>query len=264
MHEEYIDLNRKAWNKKTELHIDSKFYNNLAFLEGRQTLPQIDLQLLGNIENLSILHLQCHFGQDTISLSRLGAKATGIDLSDNAISKAKEYSNICNTDTEFICSDLYSLKEKLNETFDVVYTSYGTIGWLPDINKWAETVSHFLKPGGRFVFVEFHPVVWMFDNEFDHIEYPYFKDAAIVETEKGSYADRNSEEEISTITWNHGLGEVMQALIDSGISIETFKEYDYSPYDCMHGMIEKEENKYVIEKFGNKIPLLYSITGRKR
>jgi 2-polyprenyl-3-methyl-5-hydroxy-6-metoxy-1,4-benzoquinol methylase len=122
-----------------------------SFLEGKSTLNEIELQLLGDISGKKILHLQCHFGQDTMSLSRMGAKATGIDLSNKAIERAKEIALRLNLDTDFICCDLYDAPNHLNEKFDIVFTSYGTIGWLPDLDKWAKVVSHFLKPNGKFI-----------------------------------------------------------------------------------------------------------------
>jgi 2-polyprenyl-3-methyl-5-hydroxy-6-metoxy-1,4-benzoquinol methylase len=156
----YIEINKQSWNGRVDAHIKSEFYGVEDFIKGKTSLQEIELNLLGDIKNKSILHLQCHFGQDTISLSRMGAKATGIDLSDKAIESAKELNATTKTDASFICCNVYDLPQHLNEEFDIVYTSYGTIGWLPDMDKWANVVSTFLKPGGKFIFVEFHPVVW--------------------------------------------------------------------------------------------------------
>jgi 2-polyprenyl-3-methyl-5-hydroxy-6-metoxy-1,4-benzoquinol methylase len=113
----------------------------------------IELELLGNVKGLSILHLQCHFGQDSLSLARMGAHVTGIDLSDKAIKTAQELNAELHLNAEFICSDIYDLPQHLNKQFDIVFTSYGTIGWLPDLNKWAQIIHHFLKPEGKFIFV---------------------------------------------------------------------------------------------------------------
>src|SRR5690606_20725019 len=119
-----------------------------------------------NLKDKKVLHLQCHFGQDSISLARLGASVVGVDLSDKAIEQAQHIAQELNADARFICCDIYDLPKHLNEQFDIVFTSYGTIGWLPDLDKWASVIHHFLKPGGQFIFAEFHPVVWMFDNDF--------------------------------------------------------------------------------------------------
>ena len=149
----YIEINRKAWNNRTDTHLNSEFYNQKGFLNGDTSLNEIELNLLGNIKGKSILHLQCHFGQDTISLERLGATVTGIDLSDKAIDSAKQIAKEIHSNANFICCDIYDLPNHLEKTFDMVFTSYGTIGWLPDLNKWAGIVSKFLKPKGQFIFV---------------------------------------------------------------------------------------------------------------
>jgi len=128
----YIEVNRNSWNNRTESHLKSEFYDLEGFLNGKNSLNEIELNLLGDIKGKTILHLQCHFGQDTISLSRLGAEVTGIDLSDKAIESAKQIAKNTTSNVKFICCDIYDLPNHLKEKFDVVFTSYGTIGWLPD------------------------------------------------------------------------------------------------------------------------------------
>jgi len=261
--EDYIEINKKTWNNKTEVHVTSNFYDNESFLHGKSTLKDIELKLLGDISGKKILHLQCHFGQDTMTFSRMGAKATGVDLSDKAIEKAKEFNAQLGLDAQFICCDLYDLPNHLDEQFDIVFTSYGTIGWLPDLNKWAKVVSKFLKPGGRFIMAEFHPVVWMFDNDFKEIFYNYFNVTPIIEEETGTYADKNAPLEAKTITWNHPTSEVLNALISNGLEINSFNEYDYSPYNCFNQTEEFEPNKFRIKHLENKIPMVFSIKATK-
>lgn len=260
----YIEINKKTWNNKTEVHINSEFYDNESFLKGKSTLNDIELELLGAISGKKILHLQCHFGQDTMNFSRMGAIATGIDLSDKAIEKAREFTAKLGLDTKFLCCDLYDLPNHLNEQFDIVFTSYGTIGWLPDLDKWAKVISQFLKPNGKFVFAEFHPVVWMFDNDFKEIYYDYFNVAPIIEDESGTYADRYANIEAKTITWNHPTSEVLNALIQNGLEINCFNEYDYSPYNCFQETEEFEPNKFRIKHLKNKIPMVFSIKATKK
>lgn len=264
MGENYIEINRKTWNEKTEFHIQSDFYNQEGFLKGENSLTSIELELLGNIEGKSILHLQCHFGQDTISFSRLGAKAVGVDLSDNAIEKAREIANQLNTDTRFICCDIYNLPNHLKEQFDIVFTSYGTIGWLPDLDKWAKVISKFLKPGGKFVMADFHPVVWMFDDNFEKIGYNYFKSEPITETVDGTYADKNAPINSKTITWNHSTSELLNSLLSNNLELNSFNEYDYSPYNCFNATEEFEPKKFRIKHLENKIPMVYSIVATKK
>lgn len=261
--EKYLTANKKLWNQKVEHHVASDFYKMDDFLKEASSLNSIELDLLGNIEGKSVLHLQCHFGQDSISLARLGAKVTGVDFSEKAIEKANEIAKQTNTAIEFICCDIYDLPNQLTQKFDVVFTSYGTIGWLPDVNNWAHIVSHFLKPNGQFVFAEFHPVVWMYDNDFKFIQYNYFKDEPIVEFENGTYADRNAEINGESITWNHSLSEVINALINNGLNILQFNEFDYSPYSCFSNVVEFEKGKFRIAEHGNKIPMVYSILAQK-
>lgn len=262
--ENYIDINRQSWNNRTDTHLRSKFYDLEGFLNGKSSLNEIELNLLGEIKGKTILHLQCHFGQDTISLGRLGADATGVDLSDKAIENAKRIANKTKSNTKFICCDIYDLPNHLNKKFDIVFTSYGTIGWLPDLDKWANIISMFLKPDGRFVFVEFHPVVWMFDDNFDNIEYRYFNSGAIIATEKGTYADKEADITQSSVNWNHGLSEVINSLIKNGLEIKSLDEFDYSPYNCFNNTVEVEKNKYRIKHLEDKIPMVYSITATRK
>lgn len=260
----YIKINRESWNNRVESHLNSDFYGMNGFVAGNSSLNDIELQLLGDIKGKKILHLQCHFGQDTISLSRLGADVTGVDLSDKAIESAKEIAKQTNSTANFICCDIYDLPNFLDQKFDIIFTSYGTIGWLPDLDKWAKTISSFLKPNGQFVFVEFHPVVWMFDDNFDGIGYRYFNSGPIVETENGTYADRDASITQEYIMWNHGLGEVVNSLIKSDLEICSLDEFDYSPYNCFNNTIEIQPKKYRIEKLEDKIPMVYSIVAKKK
>lgn len=261
--QDYLDINRQSWNSKTEAHIKSDFYDVDGFLKGNSSLNEIETGLLGDISGKSILHLQCHFGQDTISLSRLGAHVTGVDLSDTAIARAKDLATQAHTDTRFIRSDVYALPDHLHEQFDIVFTSYGVIGWLPDLNKWANVISTFLRPNGKLVFIEFHPVVWMFDSNFENIAYRYFNSGAIIETETGTYADKSADITVKTVGWNHSLSEVMNNLIQHGLAIDSFDEHDYSPYNCFNRTTEYAPKKYRISHLGDKIPMVYAITAHK-
>lgn len=263
MEENYIAINKKLWNERTVHHVKSDFYDIDSFLKGKNVLNNIELELLGDLQGKSVLHLQCHFGEDSLCLARMGANVTGVDFSEIAIEKAKELNHRLNLNAQFICSDIYELPNVLNQKFDVVFTSYGVIGWLPDMNRWANVVQHFLKPGGKLVFVEFHPVVWMFDNDFSKVTYSYFKDAAIIESETGTYADKSAPIVTQSISWNHSLSEVLGALLNSGLSIKHFNEYNYSPYNCFSHTTEIKPGKYIIEQMGNMIPMVYSVVTEK-
>ncbi|WP_018627059.1 class I SAM-dependent methyltransferase [Niabella aurantiaca] len=261
---DYLAINKASWNKKVRFHLESDFYDVAGFINGASSLNDIELNLLGNIAGKRILHLQCHFGLDSISLARMGAQVTGIDLSDKAIEAADDLAAKTQTAIRFICCDLYDLPNHLNETFDIVFTSYGTIGWLPDLDRWASVIATFLKPGGRFVFAEFHPVVWMFDDEFNKIGYNYFNTGPITETYSGTYADRNADLNQEYVTWNHGSAEVLSSLLRNGLKLTAFEEFDYSPYNCFRHTEEIAPKKYRIQHLGNKIPMVFALMAVKR
>lgn len=258
---DYLHKNRDSWNKRTEWHIGSEFYDMEGFLAGASSLQEIELALLGDVRGKSILHLQCHFGQDTISLARMGASVTGVDLSDLAIEKAREIAiqTRVSANASFIRCDLYDLPQHLDETFDLVFASYGTIGWLPDLTRWGKLIARYLKPGGRLVFVEFHPFIWMFDRDLANIEYSYFNVEPIVETLTGTYAAPTAPFTHENVSWNHHFAEVFTALLKNGLTISAFQEYDYSPYNCFANLVEEEPKKYRFAAHGRKLPLVYSL-----
>lgn len=255
----YLQKNKASWEARTAVHVDSAFYDRKGFLQGKNVLNSIELELLGDVKGKKVLHLQCHFGMDTLSLARMGAEVTGIDFSERAVEEAQKLANDAGLDGRFICCDLYSLPDHLNETFDIVFTSYGTIGWLPDIHRWAAIVARYLRPGGLFVFAEFHPVVWMFDNDFTHIQYRYFQSDAIVENETGTYTDRDAPIEQETLAWNHGLGEVVTALIRNGLIITHLEEFDYSPYPCLSHLKETQPGRWQVAHLYDRIPMVYAL-----
>lgn len=260
----YIGVNKQSWNNRVDAHLKSAFYNMEGFLQGNSSLNDIELSMLADVKDKSMLHLQCHFGQDSISLQRLGAQVTGVDLSDAAIEAARQIAKETQADCTFICCDIYDLPSHLHQQFDIVFTSYGVIGWLPDLDKWAAVIAGFLKPGGRLVFVEFHPVVWMFNDNFDTIQYRYFNSGAIVESENGTYADKSANITQEYVMWNHGMGEVINSLLKSGLEIMQLDEFDYSPYNCFNNTTEVGNGKYRITHLGDKIPMVYAISAQKK
>ncbi|PJJ59873.1 class I SAM-dependent methyltransferase [Hymenobacter chitinivorans] len=261
----YLDLNRALWNARTGPHLTSDFYGVEAFKAGKSSLNQIELDLLGDVAGRRILHLQCHFGQDSLSLARLGAQVTGVDLSDAAIAAARQLSAEIGVAAEFICCDIHELPQHLpaDVRFDVVFTSYGVLGWLPDLPRWAALVSHYLRPGGRLVLAEFHPVVWMFDNDFTRLQYSYFNTGPIEETEVGTYADREAGIVHQSITWNHSLSEVIGSLLGQGLQLTSFREYDYSPYNCFAHTVAQPDGTFRIGPLGNQAPLVYSVVATR-
>lgn len=257
--QQYFETNRALWNEKTKHHTASAFYDMEGWLAGNTSLKAPELELLGDIKDKSILHLQCHFGQDSLSLARMGAKVVGTDISDTAIDYAIQLNEKLGLGANFVVADTYSVPEKISEQFDIVFTTYGVIGWLPDMQRWANVVARMLKPGGRLVFVEFHPAVWMFDNGFTHVQYSYFNRGPIIETLQGTYADKNAEIQMKEIGWNHPLTDVLQSLINAGLRINIFREYDHSVYNCFSNTTEVAPGQWQIQGMEGKLPMMYAV-----
>jgi 2-polyprenyl-3-methyl-5-hydroxy-6-metoxy-1,4-benzoquinol methylase len=261
---DYAEINRHQWNKRTLVHLRSAFYDMESFLKGRNSLTSIERQLLGEVEGLSVLHLQCHFGQDSLSLARMGAKVTGLDLSDEAIRQASQINDQLGLSARFVCGDVLAMDEHLQgETFDIIFTSFGVVGWLPSLEKWGELISRHLKPGGRFILVEFHPVVWMFDDYFTHIAYAYFNRQTIREEGVGTYTDGGEHLQLTSVSWNHSLSEVFSALLRAGLQVVFFDEYDYSPFDCFSQTSPAPNGGYYIKGMEGKLPVTYAIVCTK-
>lgn len=262
-YQHYFDENKHLWNQRTVVHKDSSFYDLNSFLQGKSSLNEIELKELGNIEGKKILHLQCHFGMDSLSLARMGAEVTGIDLSDVAIAEAKKLNDQLSLDAKFICCNVYDLKNHLDEQFDIVFTSYGVIGWLPDLTKWAEIISHYLKPGGFFYIAEFHPVVWMLDEDFKEVKYYYHNQETIIMDSQGTYADPNADIQSKEYSWNHSISEVLNALLSQKLHLEFFNEYSYSPYPCFNNIVQGSDGNWRVKGMEDKIPMVYSLKAIK-
>jgi 2-polyprenyl-3-methyl-5-hydroxy-6-metoxy-1,4-benzoquinol methylase len=258
----YLERNRDHWDAMVDAHWESEFYDVAGWLEGRERLPEIDAAMLPVLEGKRLLHLQCHFGQDTLTLARRGAIVTGADISSRAIERANELAKMASLQGTFVLSDVYGLPERLEGQFDVVYTSWGTIGWLPDLQQWAGVLDHFLAPGGTFVLAEFHPVVWMYGSDRSRFEYSYFNRGPI--TEEGSESYSGDEKPKTTeIGWNHPLTDVLGALLGRGLSLEAFEEYDYSPHDCFADTVQIAPRKYQWRGFEGVLPMSYALRVKK-
>ena len=257
-----FDINKQAWNQRVDIHFQSDFYDVPGFLKGKEVLKPIELALLGDLRGKSLLHLQCHFGQDTLSLARLGASVTGIDFSQVAIDKAGMLANELGLNANFVCGNVLETPQLISEKFDIVFTTYGVLGWLPDMNDWAKVVKTMLKPGGKLILVEFHPVIWMMDDDFKYFAYSYFKSDPIIETKNTTYTDQSAVQmdTFQEITWNHSLDEVLGALLEVGLTLTHFKEYAYSPYPCFSHIKETSPGQYQIIGLEDKIPMVYSLT----
>ncbi len=256
--EDYFEINRKSWNMSVESHVKSDLYDMPNFKKGKTSLDELSVNILGNIKGLRVLHLQCHFGQDTLSMARMGAHVTGVDISDVAINKARTIAKQLKIDAEFVCCNVLEVDQHLEGEFDLIFTSYGTIGWLPELTTWAKQIQHFLKPGGRFVMIEFHPVIWMFDDEVKEVTYGYFNTGVILEENEGTYADKVSKQIYKHATWNHTISDVFTALFQARLKLTAFSEYDYSHYQVFPRPVSVPDG-YQIGGLEGKLPLTYAL-----
>lgn len=256
---DYQSVNKALWNERVGHHLSSGFYDMDAFRKGGSSLNWIEQPLLGEVRGKDVLHLQCHFGQDTLSLARLGARATGLDFSDAAIDTARQLADELQLPASFICSDVYEAANRISGPVDIVFASYGVVGWLPDLERWARVVADCLKPGGCFVFAEFHPMVWMYNETFTDIAWSYFNRQPIIETEEATYADGAAQVNLPSVGWNHSLGEVLGSLLATGLRIDFFGEYDRSPYPIFRNTVEPEKGKYQVAGLEGKLPLVYAL-----
>jgi len=227
--------NNALWDEWTRIHEASEFYDLAGFKRGGIRIKDYELEEIGPVEGLDVLHLQCHFGMDTLSFARLGARVTGADFSQAAIDLAPSIADeIGHPEARFVRANLYDLPDALEDDFDLVYTSGGVLGWLPDIRAWARVVAHFVRPGGRFYITEVHPVAQVFAEDGVGpgelvLHYPYWEhEAPISIPVVGSYADRDAAVDTKTEHgWDHGLGEIVTALIDAGLRIEFLHEFPF-------------------------------------
>ena len=258
--EKYFDTNRSLWNGWTEINKSSDLYKLESFKAGNNRLKSIELEELTDVADKTMLHLQCHFGMDTMSWARMGAKVTGIDFSPEAISLAKSLSKELDIPARFIETEIYDLPKVFDEKFDIVFTSYGVLTWLPDLDKWAGIIARYLKPGGTFYMVEFHPMLGMFDDDGEKLEYPYFHSPEPIKfQDSGNYADPDNDFKHDSYEWFHSLGEIVTALINAGLKIEYLHEFPYSPTDCCTFFTEDKPGRYVIKKYPGLIPIVFSI-----
>ncbi len=262
---ERLKVNRESWNERVPVHAASELYDVEGFKSGRITLTDIERREIGSVSGKTLLHLQCHFGLDTMSWSRLGVKATGVDFSEAAIELARALNEELELDVRFIHSNIYNLPEALQEQFDIVFTSYGVLCWLPDIAKWAQVVSNHLKPGGVFYIVEFHPFAGVFDasESGDMVPtYRYFHHDLFFEGGEPSYAGAQIIE-TPTYEWQHSLGDIVCALIDAGLRIEFLHEFPFSCYKAYAVMEQGDDGWWRLPKHNDSFPQMFSIRATK-
>ena len=266
---DYMEANREHWNELTPIHAKSDFYDVESFKAGKSTLTQIELEELGDVSGRSLLHLQCHFGLDTLSWARLGAEVVGVDFSDRAVELARSLSRELQIEANFVLSNIYDLPNRLNQQFDIVFTSYGVLMWLPDLTRWAQVIDNFLVPGGVFYIAEFHPFAGTLDDRNIatdlRVHYPYFQGLEPAQFEpsgEGSYADRSIPVSTASFQWPHSISSILNCLIAVGLKVEYFHEFPYCPEQFLP-MMKREEGDRLWRLEGDPVPLVFSIKATK-
>jgi SAM-dependent methyltransferase len=267
-HTDYLETNRRHWDELVPLHMQTRFYDVDGFRAGASSLHDLEIEEVGDVAGKSLLHLQCHFGLDTLSWARRGAKVTGVDFSPAAIEAARGLAEECGIEARFVESDIYALPDVLEEQFDIVYTSYGIVFWHPDVPQWAEVVARFVKPGGFFYIAEFHPICSVFHNESAddrlEIKYPYFEGEAQRFEEDGTYADRDAKlENKVTYSWPFTLGGVVTSLIEAGLRIEFLREHPFTVEQFWPLVEEVAPRKWALRRYRESIPLMFSLKARR-
>ena len=272
--EHYYEFNRASWDERAPAHAASADYALQRFVEDPTFLSEVvrfDLPRLGDINGLRGVHLQCHIGTDTLSLARLGAQMTGLALSSASLAQARELSRRAGPHVEFVEAELYDAVSVLGAgSFDLVFTGIGALCWLPSISRWAQVVADLLAPGGRLFIREGHPVLWSVEYERPDrllvLAYPYFETAqALVWDEPGTYVETDAVfKQNITHQWNHGLGEIVTAVLDAGMELTMLVEHDSVPWEPLTGqMVRDEHGEWRLADHPERLPLSYTLQAVK-
>lgn len=242
---DWLDHNRANWDERVPIHVASEFYDQEPLRRGEGVLDPIaraGIERLhpDGLDGVRVLHLQCHFGSDTLSLANRGATVVGLDFSRPAVEEARRMAAELGVDgrARFVEANLYDARHALPEpeSFDLVFTTWGTIGWLPDVAEWARIVAWFLKPGGRLYFADGHPSAFVFDGDggpggLPVFQFPYANPEPDVLDDPTDYADPDAAiEHARTWEWMHPLAEVQGALRAAGLAIDAFEEHFQVPW----------------------------------
>ncbi|MEV6280225.1 class I SAM-dependent methyltransferase [Nocardia sp. NPDC051832] len=273
MTDDYRALNKANWDERAPAHAASPDYYVDRFLREADFVSDVvrfDQPRLGDIRGLRTVHLQCHIGTDTLSLARLGAEVTGLDFSPASLAQARQLAERAGTPIEFVESDVYDARTALGASgFDLVYTGIGALCWLPSVRRWAETVAGLLRPGGRLFLREGHPVLWATDET--HTEalvlgYPYFELAEpMVFADQGTYVETDAEFTATTThEWNHGLGEIVTALLDAGLTLTGLTEHTSVPWNALPGQMKRgDDGEWRLSAHSERLPLSYTLQAGK-
>ena len=272
--EDYLAVNRANWDERATVHAASTEYGFERFATDPEHLSDVvrfDLPLLGDVSGLTGIHLQCHIGTDTLSLSRLGARMTGLDLSPVSLEQARRLASESGAEIDYVEADTYSAVEAVGgRTFDLVYTGIGALCWLPDINRWAGVVDDLLVPGGRLFVREGHPMMWAVDETRTDgltLGYAYFEVEEPFDLEEESTYVESDHQFVNTrqLSWNHGLGETVTALLRRGLEITGLVEHRSVPWDALPGRMARDGDldEWRLIDEADRLPLTYTLQARK-
>ncbi|MGA9840046.1 MAG: methyltransferase [Thermoplasmata archaeon] len=263
-----MEINRRMWDESVGLHTGSPSYDVPRFKKGWIPILPLEIREVGPVRGQTLLHLQCHFGMDTLSWARRGARVTGVDFSPAAVAAARQLAAEVGLDARFVRSNVYTAAQRLHDTFDVVYTGKGALCWLPDLTRWAKTVARFLKPGGRLFFLEDHPLSEAYQRGRDAdrlvLTNPYFRHQPIRDESPGTYAAPEAKlRNALSFSWIHPVSEVLNALIDAGLRIERMIEYPYTYWHKFPFLRQGRDGFWHLREEDGEIPLMYSLRARR-
>jgi len=259
--------NQALWDEIAPIH--ARAYEEVELLrKGEIVLDEIELQEIGPVAGKTLLHLQCHIGTDTLSWVRQGAIVTGVDFSAESLACARQLQTELQLDARFIHANVYDLRTVLDDQFDIVYTSRGVLCWLRDLGEWARIVAHFLKPHGIFYMMESHPI----GNVFEEISpgeltvvYPYFHkpEPTLWDDQFPDYADGSYIPQHPAYEWDWSLSDILSALLEAGLRLETFHEYDRLFFKRFPSMENCSERWYGYPKYAGKLPWIFTVKASK-
>jgi SAM-dependent methyltransferase len=273
--DEYRAVNRANWDERAPAHAASPDYAVDRFLTDPAFISRVvdfDRPLLGDLSGVRAVHLQCHIGTDTLSLSRLGARMSGLDFSAAAVTQARSLAAAAGADIDFHEADVYDAPDILGRgQFDLVFTGIGALCWLPSVERWAAVVAALLKPGGRLYIREGHPVLWALDDsradQLLALEFPYFETAEpMVFDEPGTYVETDVDfSHTVTQEWNHGLGEIVGSLLACGMELTGLVEHQSVPWEALPGQMTRfDSGEWQLTDRPWRLPHSYTLQARKR
>lgn len=269
--DDHTRTNLAHWESLVPVHTGVQGYDLRRFDDpaALSDVVTFDAPHLGDLSGKRVLHLQCHIGTDTLSLARLGGEVTGVDFSPSALAVARDLANRAGPPVRFVESSVDDAPTRLAETFDVIYTGVGALNWLPSVGRWAVVVATMLSPGGRLYLREFHPILNALDNERDDrllvVEHPYFETDEPIRWETPLSYIRSDEPVAQPVTyeWNHGLGEVVQAVIDAGLSIARLEEHPEAETRFFDWMVPTDRGGFVLPERPERLPLMFTVEATK-